>query len=51
MQDYFKTNIDSKKNRDCCIYILKCNKVARFYKVVRLNNKVYIKTTDCAAWS
>ena len=54
MQDYFKThldvftNVDFKKNRDCCIYRLKYNKMARFYKFMRLINKVCIKTTDYA---
>ena len=57
IQDYFKihldacTSIDSKKNRDCCIHRLKCNNVARFYKFMRLKNKVCIKATVCAAWT
>ena len=39
MQDYFKTHldacntsVDSKKNRDCCIHRLKCNKQVYAFK-------------------
>ena len=57
VQDYFKTyfdtctSIDSKKNLNCCFHRLKYNKVARFYKFMRLNRKVCINVTDCAARS
>ena len=57
MQRYFKvhldacTSINSKKNRRCCIHRLKYNNVARFYKFMRLNNKVSINAMDYAAGS